>query len=1036
MGSCMCAKVFTGKRLRIGTEFTFEFVRDVAPHSFAPAPPWQHGERPLESVSVLAAWSRQEAATWTDFCRVRIARAEAMNVTVDLNPSEAIRCLASNLVLFPATDLQLEWEMVNVAVPVSAREVPCEADSIVYDALDLQRPCGKVDGPVSVQRVVGGAALVQALGEHVQGWLPLRKADGSVCLRPIEEIEADGEHHFELLSCARESLAQQPRGFKRFPLRPDQLRSLKWMLDREAMSTELVTKVVRRWAPGVRLEDQFECKWNPMFTAAWRQHHWQAMESRTGFPWCFETTMRASTSCVGGVLGDAIGSGKTATMIGLLDAQRHELNQSPLPIPDHDKGYFIPSRATLLVVPSNLLGQWEKEFDKFLGPEAFNFIVLRSIRDLREITAERLASCDIVLTTFKIFYSTGYISRLRSFQCTPANKLHERSFMGQPIERTLDEVHRAAKAFLSERPGDAGWTMRTFNASEEATFFKNVKDDQPLSEAQMQRRLRLLGKCTNWRELTFPVLELFYWHRLVFDEFHELEALTPRYRTMLQNLRSHRRWGITGTPPTRDVHQIAELARIMRLTISDLDPIECQTFLAKFVRASKPDMKQIPVEEHVVSVVQTPAERALYLQHAFDGNRKDLLQFCSHHCFDEGAEHVSNASAAETVDCLAKKKREATKRLQGEVASEYRVMNALMRAIGSTDRGDSKAELEAKAKLAAEEKMAHRDRDLDFETFLGGLRAQDANKEPDVLVKSILPLIDKNRPGGDACQRALRTMLGPSRNLSELRGALVAQIGRCASTLRKYLAAVSSSRFLRATVGLLNGNQDECNCSICLESISLDKAALLPCSHCFHEGCIQMVVQAAANEPTCPNCCAPFEARSIVPLAQRTNGAVSGDVLKFGSKLASIAKTIAHIFDSYRNAKVIVFVQWRVLEGKIGDALTGLGITYARLRGPTRQRSRTIEEFQQNEEPRVLIQSLENSASGANLMRASHVLFVHPMDAGSAEKAIAYEMQAIGRIRRVGQLAKKVHIWRFITRDTIEEDISREHSNSLSLSLG
>ncbi len=34
---------------------------------------------------------------------------------------------------------------------------------------------------------------------------------------------------------------------------------------------------------------------------------------------------------------------------------------------------------------------------------------------------------------------------------------------------------------------------------------------------------------------------------------------------------------------------------------------------------------------------------------------------------------------------------------------------------------------------------------------------------------------------------------------------------------------------------------------------------------------------------------------------------------------------------------------------------------------------------------------------------ASHVLFVHPMNAASLCAALAYERQALGRVRRVGQ---------------------------------
>lgn len=45
------------------------------------------------------------------------------------------------------------------------------------------------------------------------------------------------------------------------------------------------------------------------------------------------------------------------------------------------------------------------------------------------------------------------------------------------------------------------------------------------------------------------MLEMFYWRRVVFDEFHELESFESAQQNSLQFLRSHFRWGLTGTPP-------------------------------------------------------------------------------------------------------------------------------------------------------------------------------------------------------------------------------------------------------------------------------------------------------------------------------------------------------------------------------------------------------------------------------------------------------------------------------------------------------
>merc|ERR1719230_1483297 len=77
-----------------------------------------------------------------------------------------------------------------------------------------------------------------------------------------------------------------------------------------------------------------------------------------------------------------------------------------------------------------------------------------------------------------------------------------------------------------------------------------------------------------------------------------------------------------------------------------------------------------------------------------------------------------------------------------------------------------------------------------------------------------------------------------------------------------------------------------------------------------------------------------------------------------------------------------------------------------------------------------MLLSLEESARGTNLTSANHVLIVHPMEATSREEAVAFEMQAIGRVRRPGQL-RKIHIWRFVTTGTIEQSITEDHQRDL-----
>jgi SNF2 family DNA or RNA helicase len=220
-----------------------------------------------------------------------------------------------------------------------------------------------------------------------------------------------------------------------------------------------------------------------------------------------------------------------------------------------------------------------------------------------------------------------------------------------------------------------------------------------------------------------------------------------------------------------------------------------------------------------------------------------------------------------------------------------------------------------------------------------------------------------------------------------------------------------------------------------MEPMDVKTAAMLPCAHPFHMKCIGALMSAHTFD--CPTCRAPFKQGDVMLVSGGADSICtpSRDIERFGSKLTKIATTLRDIQKGDPAAKAIVFVQWKELEALVGAALTGLGIEHIRLKGTTVQRSGAIASFQQDSGTKVLLQSLENSASGANLTRASHVLLVHPMDAESHDRAVAYEKQALGRVRRCGQTAAHVHLYRFVTKGTVEEEISREHQAGVSASL-
>ena len=101
--------------------------------------------------------------------------------------------------------------------------------------------------------------------------------------------------------------------------------------------------------------------------------------------------------------------------------------------------------------------------------------------------------------------------------------------------------------------------------------------------------------------------------------------------------------------------------------------------------------------------------------------------------------------------------------------------------------------------------------------------------------------------------------------------------------------------------------------------------------------------------------------------------------------------------------------------------------------GSSAQKTKVLSAFQDESSSgakgstvRVLLLNLgDESASGANLTTANHLVFVHPLVAESQQKWTQQEAQAVGRVRRYGQ-NRQVLVHRFIVDDSIDAEIMAE----------
>ena len=235
------------------------------------------------------------------------------------------------------------------------------------------------------------------------------------------------------------------------------------------------------------------------------------------------------------------------------------------------------------------------------------------------------------------------------------------------------------------------------------------------------------------------------------------------------------------------------------------------------------------------------------------------------------------------------------------------------------------------------------------------------------------------------------------------------------------------------------------------KEVPVDDIAIL--SSCGHAGCVACVRGCAAEEK-----CVSSDTGECKALARMLN-VVKGDTLgvddeerdgkgkHFGLKLEKIINLIKYVFWSVvaqrnRNTdirlldrkrvpakeRVLLFVQFPDLMKKVAEALKANDIDFLEIKGSASSKSKALEKFQQAKGERVLLLNvMDESASGANLTCANHAIFLSPLLATSQEIYNACETQAIGRLRRYGQL-KHVHIWRFLTMDTIDVEIFEQRT--------
>jgi hypothetical protein len=375
-----------------------------------------------------------------------------------------------------------------------------------------------------------------------------------------------------------------------------------------------------------------------------------------------------------------VGYGKTAITLGLIRASP-EVNGEPEAPPLEFKEQYIYTKATLVIVPAHLLGQWPKEIEKFLGKKV-KVIVIRDMNSFNNLSVEEALNADIVVANFAVLSGDKYFQRLGRLAGVDPGTLPSKAG-GRHFDAVYNEcltgltkrvsliLNDCASAYASiEEDAKFKYTGDSVRLDKKKAVYKNVSAEEAkkLVQAKKSKGQVEVAKADQdpWgfkssavkadhKKMKCPPLEMFFWKRLVVDEFHYLSEKADRARvlTLVLGLKSTFRWCLSGTPPHANFDDAQQLASLLGIHLGKNEVLPgqkakgrgakkddgqtslekfsnllefksmqwherrhelAQSFFDRFVRQNIAEIDEIKCEEHTVIVKLPPAEMAIYLE--------------------------------------------------------------------------------------------------------------------------------------------------------------------------------------------------------------------------------------------------------------------------------------------------------------------------------------------------------------------------------------------------------------------------------------
>lgn len=759
----------------------------------------------------------------------------------------------------------------------------------------------------------------------------------------------------------------------------------------------------------------------------------------------------------GGALIDEVGLGKTIQMttVALLNEATTEQDINYYKLND-----MYSSRATLIICPNQLCGQWDREIKKMVKKN------LNIISILTKTHFEKYTYLDILDADFVIISNTF---------------LENNSFVSEIIDDTIS----TKKNYLKSREFDFS-----------AVHNKVIRDKVNLYNDPTT----LLKTKVNLFAVNF--------RRLIVDELHEVFTV-EKYKhiyNILPLFKADYKWCVTGTPFTKDPKCLYEMLNFvtdyslsnMKDNILNIESVKLFMMNNFFRRNTKKSVeaeyKLKPLKETVIWLKFSQTERMMY--NAFLANPNNdkyselLRKIC---CHPKLADEIKDAlSNCKTLDDIQKtmvnhyyndmKKAETKLNLQKireqiwTILTERYVIERIKRLL----KGKHKVIVEYWPELNAE--LIKSLAELNNTAFDPNNQDDGTNINIDDLIKNNKTMDDVNNDDNDNDNKLNKkpeykitktniessiTLIGASwynnnitlnnyyENINKIKNKIIdlqktydgkkstytfyhnvmekikktidkkelKEKERQERKLKKEANKDNSDSDDDSDSDSDDDNEDDEICGICLGEIPESDIGITKCGHMFCYECIKSIIP---SKQACPMCKTALKNNEISLISYEKKNKEPENKIEIKSKnelINKIGTKLANLIFYLKstNEHVIIFSQWDDLLRQVGDVLDQYGINNVYCKGNIWQRDCAIKKFTSDNNIRVIMLSSDSAASGSNLTKASSVILLDPVS-GSYEYRKNTEMQAIGRAYRMGQ-ENQVNVVRFIIQNTIEEEI-------------